>query len=106
MASFRTAAQRTREIGIRIAMGATKGSVVGLVVRETLLISLAGCAAGVAGAVVLSRFLESLLFGVTAFDAVTFTVPPVVLMVAAGLSAVSPAWRATRLDPALTLRED
>jgi len=100
------AAQRTREIGIRMVMGATAGRVVGIVVRETLLASLAGCAVGIAGAFGLSRFLRSLLFGVTAHDTVTFAIFPAVLLAAAVLAAAIPAWRASRIDPAFTLREE
>ena len=100
------AAQRTREIGIRIAMGATAGNVVGMVVRETLLVSFAGCAAGVAAAFALSSLLRSLLFGVTAHDTVAFVIFPAVLLAAAVLAATIPAWRASRIDPALTLREE
>jgi predicted permease len=100
------AAQRTREIGIRMVMGATAGRVVGIVVRETLLASLAGCAAGIAGAFGLSRFLRSLLFGVTAHDTVAFAIFPAVLLAAAVLAAAIPAWRASRIDPAFTLREE
>ena len=99
-------AQRTREIGIRIVMGATAGRVVGLVVGETLLVSFAGCAAGIAGAFGLSRFLQSLLFGVTAHDTVAFAIFPAALLAAAALAAAIPAWRASRIDPALTLREE
>lgn len=100
------AAQRTREIGIRMVMGAPAARVVGMVVRETLLVSFAGCAAGIAGAFALSRFLQSLLFGVTAHDAVAFAILPAILLAAAALAAAVPAWRAARIDPALTLREE
>jgi predicted permease len=100
------AAQRTREIGIRIAMGATAGQVVGMVVRETLLVSIAGCAAGIAAAFGLSRFLQSLLFGVTAHDPVAYAIFPAVLLAVAVLAATVPAWRASRLDPTLTLRQE
>jgi putative ABC transport system permease protein len=103
--SHRTA-QRTREIGIRMVMGATAGRVVGLVVGETLMVSFAGCAAGIAGAFALSRFLQSLLFGVTSHDAVAFAIFPAVLLAASALAAAIPAWRASRIDPALTLREE
>jgi len=100
------AAQRTREIGIRMVMGATAARVVGMVVRETLLVSLAGCATGIAGAFALSRFLQSLLFGVTIHDTVSFAIFPAVLLAAAALAAAIPAWRASRIDPAFTLREE
>jgi len=100
------AAQRTREIGIRMVMGATAGKVVGMVVRETLMVSLVGCAAGVAAAFALSGLLRSLLFGVTAHDTVAFAIFPAVLLAAAVLAASIPAWRASRIDPAATLREE
>jgi predicted permease len=100
------AAQRTREIGIRMAMGATTPKVVVMVVREMLLVSFAGCAAGIAAALGLSRFLQSLLFGVTAHDTVAFAIFPAVLLAVAMLAATIPAWRASRIDPALTLREE
>jgi ABC-type antimicrobial peptide transport system permease subunit len=100
------AAQRTREIGIRMVMGATPGRVVGMVVRETLLVALLGCAAGIVGAFGLSRFLQSLLFGVTAHDRIAFAVFPTILLAAAVLAAAIPAWRASRADPTLTLREE
>jgi ABC-type antimicrobial peptide transport system permease subunit len=77
-----------------------------MVVRETLLVSFTGCAAGAAAAFGLSRFLQSLLFGVTAHDPVAFAVFPAVLLGAAALAATVPACRASRIDPALTLREE
>jgi ABC-type antimicrobial peptide transport system permease subunit len=100
------AAQRTREIGIRMAMGASAGSVVGMVLRETFRVSVVGALAGAAAAYGLSRYLQSLLFGVTAHDAVTFVLCPAVLLSAAVLAAAIPGWRASRTDPALTLREE
>jgi predicted permease len=100
------AAQRTREIGIRMALGATSGKVIGMALRETLLVSLIGSAAGVAAALVMSRFLESLLFGVATYDIAAFAVCPSVLLAAALLAAIVPALRASRTDPALTLREE
>jgi ABC-type antimicrobial peptide transport system permease subunit len=77
-----------------------------MVVREMLLVSFAGCAAGIAAAFGLSRFLQSLLFGVTAHDTVAFAIFPAVLLAVAMLAATIPAWRASRIDPALTLREE
>jgi predicted permease len=100
------AAQRTREIGIRMAMGATAAKVVGMVVWETLLVSFAGCVAGAAAALGLSRFLQSLLFGITAHDTVAFAIFPAILLAVAVLAATIPAWRASHVDPTLTLREE
>lgn len=100
------AAQRTREIGIRMAMGATAGKIVGMVVRETLLVSFAGCATGIAAALGMSGLLRSLLFGVTVHDTFAFVIFPAVLLAAAVLAATIPAWRASRIDPAFTLRDE
>ena len=100
------AAQRTREIGIRIAMGATTGAVVRMVIREALLVSLAGCIIGVAVAFGLSRFLQSLLFGITQHDTAAFAVFPAILFTAALLAAAILGWRAAQTDPAVTLRQE
>jgi len=100
------ASQRTREIGIRMAMGASSTRVVGIVLQETLLVSLAGAGAGVAAALALSRFLHTLLFGVTTHDTLAFVLCPSVLLMAAALAAVVPAVRASHTDPALTLRQE
>jgi predicted permease len=98
--------QRTREVGIRLALGASAGQVFSMVLWETLLVSLAGTTAGIAAALGLSRFLSSLLFGITAHDSATLTICPIVLLAAALLAAGIPAQRAARTDPALTLREE
>src|SRR5262249_51800587 len=100
------AAQRTREIGIRIALGASRRSVVGMVVGETLVVSLVGSAAGVGLAYVLSKFLKSMLFGITPHDPTTFVALPVMLLVAAMVAAAVPGVRASKTDPALTLRQE
>ncbi len=100
------AAQRTREIGIRIAMGATPARVVVMVVREVLIVALTGCGAGIAAGVALSRFLRSLLFGVTPHDTLAFALFPAILLAAAVIAAALPGCRASRADPALTLREE
>jgi ABC-type antimicrobial peptide transport system permease subunit len=98
--------RRRREIGIRLAVGATRGGIVALVMREGLAIASTGLVAGLAGAVALNRLFATLLFGVTPTDpgtltAVTFTIA-IVATVACGL----PAWRASRLDPNAVLRAD
>ncbi len=100
------ASQRTRELGIRMAMGASAVRVVGLVLQETVWISLLGAAVGVGAAYGLSRFLGSLLYGVTTHDAIAFVGCPVVLLLAAVIAAAVPALRASRTDAAMTLREE
>jgi putative ABC transport system permease protein len=97
-------AQRRRELGIRMALGARTADIIALVARDGLALSGAGLAAGLAGAVVLTRFLASQLFGVTATDPATFATVAAVILVVAGAAIVAPARRAARLDPVVTLR--
>jgi predicted permease len=98
--------QRTREIGIRMAMGAQPKDVVRLVAGESA--SLVGIAAlvGLAGAWALTRYVRSLLYGVTALDAPTFTIAPVVLALIVFLSSMGPARRASSVDPIKALRDE
>ena len=97
--------RRRREMGIRAALGADRARLVGLVLREAGVVLAAGVAAGIAGAAVLTRFMQSLLFGVSALDAVSYAAGPCVLVAAALLAAIVPAWRAAATDPAVALRE-
>lgn len=99
-------AQRTRELGIRLALGASRGAVVRQVVREGMLPALAGLALGGLLALAASRALASLLYGVSASDAPTFVVVPVLLGGVALLACYFPARAATRVDPATALRGD
>jgi putative ABC transport system permease protein len=97
--------QRTKEIGIRMALGAQQGDVVRMITGEGLRVILAGAVVGVGGALVLARVLASLLFGVTAADPLTFIVV-VMLVVVTGLAACYlPARRAAQVDPMAALRE-
>jgi putative ABC transport system permease protein len=96
---------RTREIGVRMALGATRGSVLRLVFREGAPLVGIGLVAGWLGAVGLSRFLESMLFDVGALDPVVFAIVPAVLAVVAVAAMLIPARRATRVDPIRTLGE-
>jgi putative ABC transport system permease protein len=98
--------RRTREIGIRIAMGARPGEVRRLVVGESVVLAALAVVAGLAGAWALTRYLESMLYGVTALDSTTFSLMPVVLLALAIASSVLPAWRASRIDPMAALREE
>ena len=96
--------QRTQEIGVRLALGATVGEVARLVVVESLRPALLGVAIGLGGALWLTRLLEAQLYGVTATDPLSFTVTPVVLLAVSALAALAPAWRASRIDPVVALR--
>ncbi|HSG49409.1 MAG TPA: ABC transporter permease [Longimicrobiales bacterium] len=98
--------QRTREMGIRMALGAEVGRVRSLVLRDGLGVALVGLAVGVAGALGLSGVMESLLFGVEARDPITFIAVPVFLGLVAAAACWIPALRATRVDPVEVLREE
>jgi putative ABC transport system permease protein len=97
-------AQRTREIGVRTALGARPIDVVALVLRSGMLIAGAGLIAGLATAALLVESLSKILYGVHPFDPATFVAVPVVLAVAAFVACAAPARRAARLDPAWALK--
>ena len=99
-------AQRTREIAIRMALGQHPRRVRGLIVGEALALGGAGLVLGLAGALALTRLLESLLFGVTATDARTFAAVPAFLLLVCLAASYSPARRATRIDPAGALKAE
>ncbi len=99
-------AERTREIGIRIALGATTDNVLRTVVGQGMTLAMAGVVVGLLGAWLLTRLLASLLFGVETTDAATFVLVPVVLAVVALRSSALPAYRATRIDPVAALRAE
>ncbi len=97
-------AQRTREVGIRLALGAQKSDVLSLVVQSGMTLTLIGVAIGLAGALALTRLIGSLLFGVTPADLTTFISASALLMLVAFLACYIPAWRATKVDPLTALR--
>jgi ABC-type antimicrobial peptide transport system permease subunit len=98
--------QRVREFGLRRALGATTGDVLRLVALTAGRVVAAGAILGLALSVALGRLLTTLLFGVQPLDAMTFAGVLVVLAVTAALSIAAPAWRATRIDPAVALRTE
>ena len=96
--------QRTNEIGIRVALGAQRRDVLGLVLGQGMRLALAGMAVGIVLALVLTRLMASLLFGVAPTDPVTFAAVVIVLASAAALACYIPARRASRTDPMIALR--
>jgi macrolide transport system ATP-binding/permease protein len=96
--------RRQREVGIRMVLGATGAEVQRMIVRQTLLPVVIGMLAGIAGAAAVSRVLEAVLFGISAFDPIAFVVPPLFVLVIAGAASVLPARKTTRVDPMSTLR--
>ncbi len=99
-----SASQRTREFGIRLALGARAGSVAGLVVGQGLRLALAGVAAGAVISLLALRGLAALLYGISASDPLTLTAVALLLLAVAAAASYWPAWRATRVDPLVALR--
>jgi putative ABC transport system permease protein len=97
-------AQRTHEIGIRMALGAQKWDVLKLAVGQALKLVLIGVAVGLAASMVLTRVMSSLLFGVSSTDPATFAIISLVLVGAGVLASYIPARRATKVDPMIALR--
>jgi putative ABC transport system permease protein len=98
--------RRTREIGIRIALGAQRASVLALILRRALTLTAVGLAIGLAAAAATTRYLQSLLFGLTATDWSTFVAATVMFTVVAAVASYLPARRALRIDPSVALRAE
>ncbi len=98
--------QRTREIGIRGAIGASRGQIVGMILRQGLWKSGIGIALGLTGALLLSHYMTSLLFGVQPTDPIVYVVVSAVLVAVALLASYLPARRAARIDPLVALRDE
>ncbi len=98
--------QRTREIGIRMAIGANASDVIRLIMRQGLTLVLIGTGIGLAAAVAASRALNGILYGGSTLDPLTFVAVPMVLIAVAALATFAPARRAAMVDPAITLRAD
>jgi len=98
--------QRTHEIGIRMALGAARGAVMQMVLRQALALAAIGVATGTAGAYLLTRLMKTLLFGVVPSDPVTFIAVSALLTIVAAIAAWVPGVRATRVDPVVALRAE
>ena len=98
--------QRTREIGIRGALGATRGQIIGLILRQSLGKTALGLAIGLSGAVALSHTMQSLLFDLSATDPWTYAAVALVLLAVAVLASYLPARRAAKVDPIEALRAE
>ena len=99
-------AERTREIGVRSALGASRGSILRLVLGEGMLLTGFGIALGLAGALAASQALVTLLFGISPLDPLTYLGVIALMMAVSVIACWTPAWRAVRLDPATTLRAE
>jgi len=98
--------QRTREIGVRIALGARRFDVLWMVLRQAVIMGGIGVALGTVGSFYATRALDTLIFGITPRDPATFAAVAILLLVVAFLAALVPAWRATRVDPSSALRAE
>jgi putative ABC transport system permease protein len=98
--------QSTHDIGVRVALGASPGNILGLVVRQGMKLAVAGIGVGLVGAAALTRVMASLLFGVSATDSLTFGAVVLLLAAVAFAAALIPARRATTVDPMVALREE
>ena len=101
-----TVQQRVRDFGVRRALGASTADVLRLVAGNAARVIAAGAVIGLGAAVMFSRVLTTMLFGVEPLDPATFAFVAVALVVTAAVAVAGPAWRATRIDPAIALRAD
>lgn len=98
--------RRTRELGVRTAIGATRGNLLGMIMKEALWLILAGVAGGIGLSLLLTRAMSGLLFGITAADPVTIVTSGLVLISVAAAACFLPAWRASQTDPVEALRAE
>jgi putative ABC transport system permease protein len=101
-----TVGERTHEIGIRLALGAERGRVVRMIVKQGMISVIVGIAAGVVGALAASRLMAGLLYGVNATDARTFTMVAVALLAIGFVACAAPALRAAFVEPSIALRSE
>jgi putative ABC transport system permease protein len=97
-------AERTREIGVRSALGATRSGIIALIVRQGMTLTGIGAMLGIIGASLASQAIGGLLFGISRFDPFTYLAATVLLSAVAVVACALPAWRASRIDPMLALR--
>jgi predicted permease len=102
----RIVSQSTHDIGVMVTLGAQTGHIVRLIIRQGMELVAIGVVAGLAGAYALSRVMAGLLFGISARDAATFVSVPLILAAVAFAASVIPAWRASRVDPMVALRDE
>jgi putative ABC transport system permease protein len=101
-----TVTERTREIGVRLALGASRGDIIGLVVRQGMTLTWLGIVIGLSGAVAASQAIVSLLYGVSRLDPITYLAVIALLVGVSVIACWMPAWRAARVDPSITLRAE
>jgi putative ABC transport system permease protein len=101
-----TVAERTREIGVRSALGASRADIVGLVVRQGMTLTSVGIVIGLAGTAVANQAIVAMLFDVSALDPITYVGVVGLLAAVSAIACSVPAWRAARVDPAITLRAE
>ena len=99
-------AERVREIGIRAALGASRGDILELVLRQAMTLAGAGVVVGLAAAIIATRAIAAMLFGISALDPFTYASAVALLSAVAAMASGVPAWRAVRVDPAATLRAE
>lgn len=99
-------AERTREIGVRAALGASRANILALVLRQGMLLTAVGVVIGLAGAFAASQAVAAMLFGISRLDPITYLGVIALLAVVSAIACAVPAWRASRVDPAITLRAE
>jgi ABC-type antimicrobial peptide transport system permease subunit len=98
--------QRTGEIGVRLALGASPGAVAGMIVRQGGVVAASGMVIGIAGALAVGRVMESLLYDVSPWDPIVFVVTAIGLFIVAMIACWVPARRAARIDPLIAMRAE
>jgi ABC-type antimicrobial peptide transport system permease subunit len=98
--------ERMRELGVRAALGASRGNILALVMRQGMTLTTIGVALGLGAAVAASQAIVSMLYGISQFDAITYAGVMALLASVSGIACWVPAWRAAQVDPSITLRAE